>query len=48
MADRHEWAFFRSGGVNQVIIKSGSDFARLRELDLKLWMALSMPVRGTE
>ncbi|HOT63035.1 MAG TPA: hypothetical protein PLU93_09245, partial [Treponemataceae bacterium] len=48
MADRHEWAFFRSGGVNQVIIKSGSDLARLRELDLKLWMALSMPVRGTE
>mgnify|MGYP000848181311 CR=1 FL=1 len=47
MGDRHRWQFFRSGGVDQVLIRNGQDIARLKELDLKLWMALSMPVRGS-
>ncbi len=45
--DRHRWRFFRSGGVDQVLLRDGNDIAHLRELDFKLWMALSMPVQGT-
>ncbi|MCU0771305.1 MAG: hypothetical protein MUE94_05985 [Verrucomicrobia bacterium] len=45
---RHVWRFFRSGGVDQVMIRSGSDIAHLEQLDLKLWMALAMPTRGIE
>lgn len=45
---KHTWKFFRAGGVDQVVIQSGEDIARIDELDLKLWMALSMPTRGNE
>ena len=44
----HPWQFFRAGGVDQVIIESGQDIARLAELDQKLWVALACPTRGIE
>lgn len=44
----HTWQFFRAGGVDQVIIRSGQDIARLPELDQKLWVALACPTRGIE
>jgi hypothetical protein len=46
-AARRAWRFYRSGGVDQVMIRDGEDLARLGELDLKLWMALAVPVAGT-
>ncbi len=42
------WAFFRAGGVNQVVLRTGDEIGRLEALDLKLWMALAMPTRGVE
>jgi hypothetical protein len=44
----HSWKFFRSGGVDQVVFREGSDIAHLGQLDQKLWMALGMPTRGIE
>ncbi len=44
----HTWSFFRSGGVDQVVLRTGQDVARIGELDQKLWMALGMPVMGVE
>ena len=44
----HTWQFFRAGGVDQVIIRSGADIAHLGELDQKLWVALACPTRGIE
>lgn len=44
----HPWQFFRAGGVDQVIIRTGEDIARLPELDQKLWVALACPTRGIE
>ncbi|HMP88921.1 MAG TPA: hypothetical protein PJ991_01905 [Kiritimatiellia bacterium] len=46
--ETHHWTFFRSGGVDQVVLKNGEDIANLRNLDQKLWMALGMPTRGVE
>ncbi len=46
--EKHAWRFFRSGGVDQVSLDSGADLKALRELDPKLWMALSCPVQGLE
>lgn len=43
----HPWTFFRYEGVLQVVLQNGEDLRHLRELDLKLWMALTMPVKGT-
>jgi hypothetical protein len=48
MNAKHNWQFYRSGGVDQVIFRDGADIASIDQLDQKLWMALSMPVRGTE
>lgn len=48
MADRHVWNFFRAGGFDQVQIDSGADMLALKELDQKLWVALSCPTRGVE
>jgi len=45
---RHPWLFARSGGVDQVVFRSGADIANLDQLDLKLWLALAMPTRGIE
>lgn len=44
----HRWKFTRSGGVDQVVIRSGADIMNLFSLDLKLWVALSCPTRGLE
>jgi len=44
----HRWQFCRLGGVDQVVLRDGSDLAHLEELDLKLWMALCMPTRGVD
>jgi len=44
----HNWQFSRAGGFSQVRLERGSDFAALRELDQKLWVALACPVAGVE
>ncbi len=44
----HKWSFFRSGGLDQVVIKTGADIANLETLDQKLWVALACPTRGIE
>jgi hypothetical protein len=44
----HRWRFYRVGGLDQVALVSGADLARLHELDQKLWVALSCPVKGLE
>jgi hypothetical protein len=44
----HSWRFFRTGGVDQVMFRTGADVANLQHLDLKLWLALAMPTRGVE
>ncbi len=44
----HRWTFFRSGGVDQVLLQKGEDIAGICSLDQKLWMALGMPTRGVE
>ncbi|VWX62149.1 conserved membrane hypothetical protein [Burkholderiales bacterium 8X] len=44
----HRWQFFRAGGVDQVVLRSGADIANIRSLDQKLWVALACPTRGIE
>ena len=44
----HSWKVFRSGGLDQVSLKSGADLAALGSLDQKLWVALSCPVKGLQ
>lgn len=44
----HTWKFFRAGGFDQVRIDTAADLLALRELDQKLWVALSCPVKGIE
>jgi hypothetical protein len=44
----HRFRFYRAGGVDQVQLKTGADLLALRELDQKLWVALSCPVIGLE
>jgi hypothetical protein len=44
----HRWRFFRIGGFDQVRIESAADLVNLRQLDPKLWVALSCPVKGVE
>ncbi|HEY8994676.1 MAG TPA: hypothetical protein VIM71_08445 [Lacunisphaera sp.] len=44
----HTWKFFRTGGLDQVTLESGSDLLNLEHLDQKLWVALSCPVKGLE
>jgi len=48
MQEPHRWQFFRAGGVDQVVFRSGADIARIGELDQKLWVALACPTRGIE
>jgi hypothetical protein len=45
---RHTWKFFRSGGLDQVLLETGSDLLALDQLDQKLWVALGCPVKGLE
>ncbi|MDZ4200863.1 MAG: hypothetical protein U1C96_01785 [Gallionella sp.] len=48
MVTSHTWRFFRAGGFDQAQLDSGADLLALRELDQKLWVALSCPTRGIE
>lgn len=48
MQEAHDFKFFRAGGVDQVLIRNGSDIAHIGELDQKLWVALACPTRGIE
>jgi hypothetical protein len=48
MATMHQWKFFRAGGFDQVQIDTGADLLALKDLDQKLWVALSCPTRGIE
>ena len=44
----HRWKFFRAGGVDQVTLEKNSDLAALKDLDQKLWVALSCPTHDLE
>jgi hypothetical protein len=44
----HAWRFWRAGGVDQVRLDRGADLVHLDELDQRLWVALSCPVKGLE
>jgi len=44
----HRWRFFRAGGFDQLRIETGEDLKHLSELDQKLWLALSCPVKGID
>jgi len=48
MTASHIWKFFRAGGFDQAQLDSGADLLALKELDQKLWVALSCPTRGIE
>ncbi len=48
MASSHIWKFFRIGGLDQAAIQTGADLLALKDLDQKLWVALSCPVKGLE
>lgn len=48
MAAPHAWRFFRAGGFDQVCLDTADDLLALTQLDQKLWVALSCPVRGIE
>jgi len=48
MAPNHTWKFFRTGGLDQVALETGADLLDLENLDQKLWVALSCPVKGLE
>ncbi len=47
-ATKHVWKFFRTGGLEQVSLETAEDLLALGELDQKLWVALSCPVKGLE
>jgi len=44
----HTWNFVRSGGLDQVSLETSADLRALGELDQKLWVALSCPVKGLQ
>jgi hypothetical protein len=44
----HTWNFVPTGGLNQVSLTTGSDLLALGQLDQKLWVALSCPVKGLQ
>jgi hypothetical protein len=44
----HRWRFCRLGGFDQVRLESAGDIRNLKDLDQKLWAALSCPVSGVE
>jgi hypothetical protein len=44
----HAWKFFRSGGLDQVSLETSDDLRSLPDLDQKLWVALSCPVKGLQ
>ncbi len=48
LMSKHSWKFFRAGGVDQVSLETAADLLNLDQLDQKLWVALSCPVKGLE
>ncbi len=44
----HTWTFFRAGGLDQVLFDTADDFRNLAQLDQKLWVALTCPVKGLQ
>lgn len=44
----HTWTFRRLGGLDQVTLTTADDLRHLKDLDPKLWVALSCPTRGLE
>jgi hypothetical protein len=44
----YAFRFFRAGGFDQVCLDTAADLLALKELDQKLWVALSCPVQGIE
>lgn len=48
MTTTHSWKFFRTGGLDQVALETAADLQNLENLDPKLWVALSCPVKGLE
>jgi hypothetical protein len=48
MTTKHTWKFFRAGGFDQVQLDNGADLLALKDLNQKLWVALSCPTRGIE
>jgi hypothetical protein len=48
MPSSHSWKFFRTGGLDQVALETSADLLALEQLDPKLWVALSCPVKGLE
>jgi hypothetical protein len=44
----HSPKFFRAGGFDQVKLDNGADLVALEQLDQKLWVALSCPIKGLE
>ncbi len=44
----YQFRFYRMGDLDQVALENGEDLAHLHELDQKLWVALSCPVKGLE
>jgi hypothetical protein len=44
----HPWKFVRSGGLDQVSLETSGDLRALGDLDQKLWVALSCPVKGLQ
>ncbi len=47
-ANLSHWRFFRAGGFDQVRLDSAAELLSIGELDQKLWVALSCPVKGIE
>ncbi len=48
MNTSHRWNFIRIGGLDQVTLTTAEDLLALDQLDQKLWVALSCPVKGLE
>ncbi|MDR1283015.1 MAG: hypothetical protein LBK99_19660, partial [Opitutaceae bacterium] len=48
MSAPHAWKFYRIGGFYQVALETADDLRNLHQLDQKLWVALSCPVKGLE
>ena len=42
------WRFFRAGGFDQVRLDTAAEMMAIDQLDQKLWVALSCPVKGIE
>lgn len=45
---KYDWHFQRIGGLDQVLLTRESDLRNLKELDPKLWVALSCPAESLE